>query len=60
MLIRPAEAARLLGISRSKTYALLASGGLPGAIRVGSSLRISRAALETWITEQAANQGDAA
>ncbi len=55
MLVRPAEAARLLGISRSKIYALLANGELPGAVRVGASLRVSRAVLEAWISEQAAN-----
>ncbi len=55
MLLRPAEAARLLGISRSKCYALLSAGELPGAIRVGQSIRVSRVALERWIADQVAS-----
>jgi len=58
LLVRPAEVARLLGISRSKCYALLATGELPGAVRVGQSIRISRVVLERWIEDQ--SEGDTA
>jgi len=48
LLLRHEEAVSLLGISRSKVYAMLASGQLP-SIRAGKSVRIPRAALERWI-----------
>ena len=54
LLLRPAEAAQSLGISRSKFYDLLARGELPGAVRVGASIRISRRALEQWIADRVA------
>jgi len=44
LLLRPSEAARLLGISRSKCYELIHSGDLP-SIRLGGSLRIPVAEL---------------
>jgi excisionase family DNA binding protein len=47
ILVRPAEAAAMLSISRSRVYELLASGAIP-AVRLdnGRTLRIPRAALE--------------
>jgi excisionase family DNA binding protein len=51
LLLRPAEVANALGIGRSKTYVLLASGELP-SIRVGSSLRVPVDALRAWIARQ--------
>jgi excisionase family DNA binding protein len=50
ILLRPEEAGRMLGFSRSKVYGMLAAGELP-AIRAGKSVRIPRAALERWIEE---------
>jgi excisionase family DNA binding protein len=50
ILLRPEEAGRLLGFSRSKMYGMLAAGELP-SIRAGKSVRIPRAALERWIEE---------
>jgi len=44
LLLRPEQAAELLGISRSKVYALVAGGRLP-AVRLTGSVRIPRAAL---------------
>jgi excisionase family DNA binding protein len=52
LLLRPAEAAELLGISRSKTYEMLAAGELP-SIRVRSSIRVPHQALVRWIAENA-------
>jgi excisionase family DNA binding protein len=49
LLVRPAEAALLLGISRSKLYELLAAGEIP-AIKIGRSVRIPVIALEAWIS----------
>jgi excisionase family DNA binding protein len=51
LLLRPSEAAEALGISRSRAYELIASGGLP-SVRVGGSVRVPVAALERWITER--------
>jgi excisionase family DNA binding protein len=48
LLLRPTEAARLLGISRSKLYELLAADEIP-AIHIGRSVRIPLAQLRDWI-----------
>lgn len=53
LLLRAEEVARLLGISRSKAFALLATNELP-AIRIGRSVRVARADLEAWIQSRAA------
>jgi len=49
LLLRPAEAARLLGVSRAKVYDLIAQDKLPGVVRATGSIRISRSALDRWI-----------
>lgn len=48
LLLRPAEAAEAIGVSRSRTYELIASGELP-SVRVGTSVRVPVAELEAWI-----------
>ena len=53
LLLKPAEAAELLGIGRSKMYELLAAGALP-SIRVGHSVRVPVTALERWVAERLA------
>jgi excisionase family DNA binding protein len=53
LLLRVNEAADALSLGRSKAYELVRSGALP-SVRVGRSLRIPVAALETWINERAA------
>ncbi len=55
LLLRPAKAAEVLGLGRSKTYELLASGVLP-SVRIGRSLRVPVEALRVWIKEQEAEQ----
>jgi len=50
-LLRVEEAAEILGIGRSKMYALVVSGSIP-SVRFGRSVRIPRNRLETWIDEQ--------
>ena len=52
-LLRAEEVARMLNISRSKVFALMASGEIPGVVRIGRSVRVSRLALERWIEQQA-------
>ena len=51
LLLRPAEAAEAIGVSRSRMYELLASGDVP-SIRVGRTVRIAVAALQAWIAER--------
>lgn len=48
LLLRPPEVARLLGVSRSRAYELIASGVLP-SVRIGRSIRVPLAALRAWI-----------
>lgn len=50
LLLRPEEAAHLLGIGRSRIYALLASGQVP-SVRVGRSVRVPVDALQQWLSE---------
>ena len=51
LLLKAGEAAKLLGLGRSKVFAMLAVGELP-VIRIGRSVRVPRAALEDWIAER--------
>lgn len=43
------EAAKLLGIGRSLAYELARRGELPGALRLGGRIIVSRAALERFL-----------
>ncbi len=52
LLLRVPEAARLLGIGRSKAYELAAAGILP-TVRIGASIRIPAERLRAWVAEQA-------
>lgn len=54
VLLRPAEAAAALGVSRSKLYAMAQAGQLAGVVRLGGSVRVHRATLEAWLTGEAA------
>ena len=53
LLLKPGEVATLLGISRSRAYEMLARGDLPGVIRLGRSVRVSRKALVDWVDQAA-------
>lgn len=51
LLLRPREAAKLLGVSRSKLYALIAAGTVP-AVRLSKRVtRIPLAAIEALARE---------
>ena len=50
LLLRPNEAAAVLGVGRSKIYALIAAGMLP-TVRLGGSLRIPARSLQRWVEE---------
>lgn len=51
LLLRVAEAAELMGISRSKAYEMISAGILP-SVRIGGSLRIPVDELRAWIKNQ--------
>jgi excisionase family DNA binding protein len=50
MLLRPVEAARILGIGRSKLFEMLARSELP-VIRFGRCVRIPRRDLGLWVDQ---------
>lgn len=52
LLLRPREAAEVLGLCRSKVYELIASGTIP-SITIGKSRRIPLDALREWVRAQA-------
>ncbi|GMV21821.1 MAG: hypothetical protein AMXMBFR57_17700 [Acidimicrobiia bacterium] len=51
LLLRPLDAAKLLGISRSKVYELMAAGKLP-SVTLGCSKRIPVDRLREWINAE--------
>jgi len=51
LLLSIPEVARLLRLSRTKVYELIAVEGLP-VVRFGRAVRVSRASLEQWIQER--------
>lgn len=56
LLLTIGEAARALRISRSRMYELLGRGEIPGVVRIGRSVRISRRSLEAWVDAQVGGQ----
>lgn len=50
-LLRVEEAARILGIGRTKAYELVAAGAIP-TLRIGRAVRVPRTALFVWIQSQ--------
>ncbi len=50
LLLTPVEAARALGIGRSKVYELLSSGALD-SVRIGSCRRVPADALHSLLVE---------
>lgn len=50
-LLRMAEAAEAMAVSRSTVYELAARGEIP-TVRIGSSLRVPADALDRWIAER--------
>jgi excisionase family DNA binding protein len=57
LLLRPVEAAELIGVGRSKLYQLLACGDLP-SIRIGSSVRVPLDKLREWIERKSAEHAE--
>ena len=50
LLLKAGDVAKLLGLGRSKVFAMLAVGELP-VDRIGRSVRVPGAALERWVAE---------
>jgi len=48
LLLRPEEAAQLLGLGRATVYELIAAGSLPG-VRIGRSIRLRREDVVAWV-----------
>lgn len=51
-LLRASDIAPELGVTDGRVYQMIASGALP-AVRIGSAVRIPRAAWESWKRQQA-------
>jgi len=51
LLLRPAEAAEQLGVSRTRCYQLLKSGTIP-SVKIGSSVRVPTGQLKAWIDDR--------
>lgn len=51
ILLKPSEAAQLLGIGRSLIYELIARREIP-SVRLGRCLRVPIESLNTWLKEQ--------
>ena len=43
------ELAELISCGRRQTYEAIARGDVPGVIRIGRSIRLSRAAVARWL-----------
>lgn len=54
-----AEAARILRVSDSHLYRLAKRGQLPGAIHLGSAVRVHRGQLLRWLEQQTEAPGRA-
>jgi excisionase family DNA binding protein len=52
LMMRPADVARELGVSKGRAYALIRAGEVPSAC-IGGAIRIPRAAWESWLRQRA-------
>jgi excisionase family DNA binding protein len=59
VLLRVIEAAEMLSLGRSKTYALVQAGEIP-SVRIGGSVRTPVDALNEWLRKQVENGGNPA
>ena len=58
LLLRAEDAARVLSLSRSTVFELMASGALP-SVKIGASRRIPRQALDDYVASLTAAHGAA-
>ena len=59
-LIALAEVEKIVGVKRSKIYSLMGEGQFPRTIKIGKSARWHLPAVEEWVRERAAAQGEEA
>jgi excisionase family DNA binding protein len=57
LMMRPAEAAEAIGVSRSKAYELISRGEIP-SVRVGGCVRVPVEALRQWIDKRLAQRAE--
>jgi excisionase family DNA binding protein len=55
LLLKPSEVSDLLGIGRTRIYAMLGSGELP-SVRIGGSIRVPADALKAWLKRIGSDQ----
>lgn len=55
LLLKPTEAAEVIGLGRSKTYELISKGLIP-SVRIGKSVRVPVASLRNWVEQQVREQ----
>lgn len=60
LLVDVPTAARLLGIGRTHAWLMVRRGQMPGVVRLGRSVRVSRDRLEEWVAQQSGKGGQAA
>ena len=53
LLLKPTEAAEVLGVGRPKVYELLAARVVP-SVKLGGSVRVPADALRAWVERQVA------
>jgi excisionase family DNA binding protein len=58
-LLKPSDVARIIRVSRSTAYELIATGQL-STVRIGKNVRVPAIALERWIREHAVREKEAA
>ena len=51
LLLNMKEVTKMLGLSRTKVYALIATEGLP-VVRVGRAVRVSPTSLQRWLVQR--------
>jgi excisionase family DNA binding protein len=52
------EMQELLNIGSTKAYELVASGSIPGVIKIGRVIRINRRELDDWLQQQSISACD--
>ena len=57
LLLKPSEAAQVLGIGRSLMYELIARREIP-SVRLGRCLRVSKESIQKWIRDQEEGRKD--
>lgn len=57
-VVRVSEFAELLGVSVKRAYGMIAEDKVPGVIRLGRRVLLSRAALERWLDGEHRDNAD--